>query len=175
MIWDSRKRRLSMVTLGILLGALGLIYFGAPVGIQADVATLPAPAAAGVDAEASAEVVSETLIKSTKTWDGNLLPDYPEEQPEITVLRITIPAGVELPVHKHPFINVGVLLEGALTVYTEENEVLHLEAGDPIIELVDKWHFGVNHGDEDAVIVVVYVGVVGEPITVPKENEESGY
>ncbi len=56
----------------------------------------------------------ETLAQSTKQWDGNLLPHYPTSSPEITVLRITIPAGVTLPLHTHPVINAGVILQGKL-------------------------------------------------------------
>lgn len=33
----------------------------------------------------------ETLSRTGSSWDGNLLPDYPEGNPEITILRITIP------------------------------------------------------------------------------------
>jgi hypothetical protein len=37
--------------------------------------------------------VVKELVKATQSWDGNLLPAFPQGQPEITLLRITIPAG----------------------------------------------------------------------------------
>ncbi len=113
-------------------------------------------------------VQSTVLAKSGSSWDGRTLPDYPKGKPEITILRIKIPAGVELPMHKHPVINAGVLLSGELTVVTEDNRVLHLKAGESIVEVVNTWHYGKNEGDTEADIIVAYVGATGVPITVNK-------
>ena len=111
-------------------------------------------------------VTVETLAKSTMSWDGSALPDYPKGKPEITILRIKIPAGAKLEMHKHPVINAGIMLAGELTVITEKNETLHLKAGDSIIEVVDKWHFGKNEGSKTAEIIVFYAGTVNQPITI---------
>ena len=110
----------------------------------------------------------DTLAKSGSSWDGNKLPVYATGAPEITILRIKILPGGQLPVHEHPIINAGVLLSGELTVLTEKNETLHLKAGEPIVEVVDKWHYGKNEGNETAEIIVFYAGIVGQPITVRK-------
>ena len=110
----------------------------------------------------------EVLAKSTQSWDGSPLPHYPDGTPEVTILRITIPAGARLPLHEHPVINAGVLLSGELTVVTEDNKTLQLKAGDPIIEVVNRWHSGSNEGDKPAEILVFYAGVAGSPITVKK-------
>lgn len=106
------------------------------------------------------------LAKSTKTWDGEALPLYSAGQPEVTILRIKIPAGAQLEMHYHPVINSGVLLSGELTVITEDNKILHLKAGDSIVELVNKKHYGKNEGTETAEIIVFYAGEVNKPITV---------
>jgi quercetin dioxygenase-like cupin family protein len=108
----------------------------------------------------------ETLAKSSVSWDGQILPGYPKGKPEITILRIKIPAGAILEMHKHPVINAGIMLAGELTVITEKNETLHLKAGDSIIEVVDKWHFGKNEGSKTAEIIVFYAGTVNQPITI---------
>jgi quercetin dioxygenase-like cupin family protein len=113
---------------------------------------------------------SETLASSTTSWNGAALPAYPEGEPEITILRVTIPPHASLPWHKHPFINAGVLLSGELTVETEEDKVLRLNAGDPIVELVNTWHHGINTGDVPAEIIVFYAGVKDMPVTVGKEQ-----
>ena len=65
-------------------------------------------------------------------------------------------------------INTGVLLEGTLAVETEEGKNLVLQAGDPIIEVVDHWHRGTNVGKDPAEIIVFYAGTVGTPNTVKK-------
>lgn len=113
--------------------------------------------------------VAEQLVKSTNSWNGDPLPAYPETAPEITMLRITIPPGSQLPMHSHPVINVGYLVSGKLVVHTEDGETLHLAAGDPIVELVNKPHYGSNPGSEPAVIVVFYAGTAGTPVTVIEE------
>ncbi|MCG6860415.1 MAG: cupin domain-containing protein [Chromatiaceae bacterium] len=112
----------------------------------------------------------DVLVKSTTSWDGEELPGYATGKPEVTILRILVPPKTRLPLHEHPVINAGVLLKGELTVETEEKKTLHLKAGDAIVEVVDKWHYGRNDGDEPAEIIVFYAGVQGGPITV-KEHK----
>lgn len=108
------------------------------------------------------------LAKTGSSWDGADLPAYPEGKPEITILRIRISPGAQLPLHGHPVINAGVLVKGELTVMTADNKVLHLKAGDPIVEVVNTWHFGKNEGDGPAEIIVFYAGGQGKQITVTK-------
>ena len=75
-----------------------------------------------------------------------------------------------MPLHKHPEINAGVVLKGELTVISETNDTLYLKPGDPIVELVNTWHFGRNDGTEPVEIIVFYAGIKGVPITVKKIN-----
>lgn len=108
----------------------------------------------------------EVLAKSGLSWDGSPLPEYATGAPEITILRIKIPPGAQLPLHTHPVINAGVLLSGKLTVFSEDNKILHLKAGQSIVEVVNKWHYGKNEGKETAEIIVFYAGTPDKPITV---------
>ena len=112
----------------------------------------------------------EVLEKTTVSWDGDSLPVYPQGQPEITILKITIAPGQQLPVHKHPYINAGVLVRGQLTVVTDKGKTRHLKAGQALAELVDKWHYGKNDGAEPAEIIVFYAGIKGQPITIIKDD-----
>ncbi len=116
------------------------------------------------------DVVVDVLSKTSSSWDGKALPDYPTGKPEITILRIKIPAGVQLPLHRHPVINAGVLLSGELTVVTEDNKILYLKAGDSIVEVVNKWHYGKNEGNKPAEIIVFYAGILDKPITVKRKS-----
>ena len=118
------------------------------------------------------DIRSIQLVKSTVSWDGQPLPAYKSGAPEITILRITIPPGHTLPMHTHPVINAGVLLKGKLTVITDKGQILHLNPYDPIVEVVDTWHYGKNEGDEPAEIIVFYAGEKGEPITIKKPKRE---
>lgn len=110
----------------------------------------------------------EVLAKTGLSWDGETLPEYPEGAPEVTILRITIPQGAQLPLHEHPVINAGVLLRGELTVVTEDNETLYLKAGDAIVEVVNTWHYGKNEGSEPAEIIVFYAGIQDMPVTIQR-------
>ncbi|WP_437949090.1 cupin domain-containing protein [Sorangium sp. So ce296] len=110
----------------------------------------------------------EVVAKGGASWDGAALPAYPATAPEVTVVRVTIPPHSALPVHKHPSINAAYMISGAITIVAESGKELKVRAGDGFLELVDSWHHGRNDGDEPAVIVVVYVGSPGAPLTVEK-------
>jgi quercetin dioxygenase-like cupin family protein len=116
-----------------------------------------------------ASISVEEIVRSSKSWDGKLLVAYPQGQPEITILRISIPAGARLETHSHPVINAGVLMSGQLMVKTTDGQVLRLKAGDPIVEVVNTFHFGINDGTVPAEIIVFYAGIVGQAITVSKQ------
>jgi quercetin dioxygenase-like cupin family protein len=116
--------------------------------------------------QANSAVEVAVLAKSTKSWDGEALPAYPAGQPEVSILRYTIPPRTRLALHKHEVINAGILLKGNLTVVAEDDRVLELKAGETIIELVGKWHYGVNRTDEPAEILVFYAGTEGKLNTI---------
>ena len=118
----------------------------------------------GQNDEKPALAVKE-LVKTGKSWNGESLPAYPHGQPEITILRIVIPAGTRLATHSHPVMNAGVLVSGQLTVVTADGKTLRLKAGDPIVEVVNTMHHGLNEGDIPAEIIVFYAGTTGSPIT----------
>ena len=86
------------------------------------------------------EIQVTTLAKTTESWNGAKLPKYLDGTPEITVLKIIIPPKTNLPMHKHPEANAGVVLKGELTVISETKDTLRLKAGEPIVELVNTWH-----------------------------------
>lgn len=122
-------------------------------------------------AQEAPAIETEVLAKASLSWDGSDLPDFPKGDAEVTILRIIIPPGAQLPLHTHPVINAGVLLSGELTVVTEDNRTHNLKAGESIVEVVNKWHYGRNEGTQTAEILVFYAGVADKPITVKKENQ----
>jgi quercetin dioxygenase-like cupin family protein len=119
--------------------------------------------------ESSVEILMEKLVESTQSWNGDTLPAYPKGQPKVTIIKVTIPPNAKLELHEHLVINAGVLIKGELTVVDEHGNKLQLKAGDPIIELVNTFHYGINEGSETAEIIVVYAGDVNTPITKIKE------
>jgi len=119
---------------------------------------------------ASAAIHVETVARGTQSWNGAPLPPYPSGDPEITILRITIPPGARLDRHCHPVINAGFLVRGELTVETDAGQRLSLHAGEGLIEVVNTCHFGINEGNAPAEIIVFYAGTTGMPLTVKAER-----
>ncbi|NCB01953.1 MAG: cupin domain-containing protein [Spirochaetia bacterium] len=111
----------------------------------------------------------ETLAVTSQSWDGSPIGWYPYGCPQVTVLRITVPSGVKLALHKHPIPLVAYMISGELSVETEAGKKAVFQSGDPIIEVIDTWHFGSSTGEEDAVLVAFYMGVTRLPNTIEKE------
>ena len=112
------------------------------------------------------EIQVEKLAETSKSWNGDDLPSYPEGKPKITVLKIIIPPKTKLHKHYHPVINSGIVLKGVLKVVDINNNVLILKEGDVIVELVNKIHSGINEGKKPVEIVVFYAGTEDLPITI---------
>ena len=106
------------------------------------------------------------LANSSKEWDGRILPPYPSGQPQVKVLRITIPAGVRLPLHWHPVINAAVILKGALSLELADGSRRTFGEGEALVEVVNTIHTGQALGDDPVELVVFYAGVQGSPTTV---------
>lgn len=110
----------------------------------------------------------EILMKTSSSWDGSPLPYYPSGAPQLTILKVVIPPGKVVAMHKHPMINAGVLLSGELIVISDDGSKLRLSAGEAIVEVVDTWHFGRNDGVDPAVMLVFYAGVEGQQMSIKK-------
>lgn len=109
----------------------------------------------------------KVLAGGSQAWDGSQLPDYPDGEPEISIMRITIPAGDRLEMHVHPVINAGMVISGTLTVISASGDEHEFKAGDAIIEMVGKPHYGENRGDEPVDIVMFYASTPGTPLSLP--------
>jgi len=126
----------------------------------------------GKEKPASGNPVSELVAESYLSWNGDSLPAYPEGKPKITIVKVTIPPHSTLPNHYHPVINAGVLLSGELTVVDVKGNVLEMKAGDPIIEVVNTIHHGINKGDVPAEILVFYAGAEETEIVVKESIQK---
>jgi quercetin dioxygenase-like cupin family protein len=108
-------------------------------------------------------IQTETLIQTTSAWDGMPYKTYPGGQPQITVLKVTIPPHTVMKWHSHPIPNAGYILAGDLTIEKEDGTKRHFVAGQAITETVDSVHRGLT-GSEPAVLIVFYSGVVWKPL-----------
>jgi quercetin dioxygenase-like cupin family protein len=109
-------------------------------------------------------IQTETLIQTTSAWDGMPYKTYPGGQPQITVLRVTIPPHTVMKWHSHPIPNAGYILVGDLTIEKKDGTRRHFVAGQAITETVDSVHRGLT-GSEPAVVIVFYAGAVGKSLS----------
>jgi quercetin dioxygenase-like cupin family protein len=56
------------------------------------------------------------LVKAITSWNDIRYERYPAGQPELTTVRMTIPANAKLHRHKHPMPNTAYLVSGQLTI-----------------------------------------------------------
>ncbi|MBR5332851.1 MAG: cupin domain-containing protein [Muribaculaceae bacterium] len=113
------------------------------------------------------EVVSTELLRTTQSWNGEDLPDYPQGKPELVAVKYVIPAGQKLGWHHHDAMNHGVLVQGELTIIGLDGQTKTMRAGEVVVEMVDSIHHGENRGTEPVVLYMFYVSQKGLPLSVP--------
>ena len=115
------------------------------------------------------QIKVEQVLQTTQSWDGSPYTSYPTGQPQVTVLRITIPPNTALHWHRHPIISVGYVLSGHLTLEKRDTgERTILRAGQAVAETVQTTHRGFTT-DEPVELIVFYAGQVGVPLTINDE------
>ena len=113
----------------------------------------------------SPRVTSDTVLRATASWDGVRYERYPSGQPELTVLKITIPPHTELSWHQHVMPSVAYVLSGEITVQmASDGRTRHAITGDALPEVVGESHRGCT-GDHPAVLIVFYAGTLGVPLS----------
>ena len=107
------------------------------------------------------------LARTSQSWDGAELPDYPVGRPELVVRRLVFPRGGKLAWHHHPVMNYGIVQQGELTVIGLDGKEKTFRAGEALVEMVGTIHHGENRGDKTVVLDMFYVSQPGTPISVP--------
>ena len=115
----------------------------------------------------STEVVSTELLRTTQSWNGENLPDYPHGKPELVAVKYVIPAGQKLGWHHHEAMNHGVLMQGELTIIGLDGQTKTMHAGEVVVEMVNSIHHGENRGTEPVVLYMFYISQKGLPLSVP--------
>lgn len=134
---------------------------------------------AAVSFAAQAQTVAtarrETLLQADHSWNGAAYAHYPPGRPQLTTIKITIPAHTALPWHYHPVPNAGYVLSGELTVedrQTGKKQTFH--AGQAFAETVDDVHRGVA-GNTPTTLLITYAGAPGVPTSIPAKGEKPEY
>ena len=106
----------------------------------------------------------ETLIQSTSAWDATPYRRYPDGQPLISVLRISLAPHTVLDWHSHPMPNAAYVLSGELTVERTDGLRKRFVAGQALTETVNRVHRGLT-GETPVVLAVFYAGAPGLPLS----------
>ncbi|MBV1835774.1 cupin domain-containing protein [Acetobacter estunensis] len=132
-------------------------------------------AAGTLHAQNVATAHKDVLLQSDHSWNGVAYKPYSSGQPQLTMIRLTIPAHTALPWHTHPCPNAGYVLEGQLTITDRESGKQHtFHKGEAFAESVDDIHRG-QSGDTQTVLLLTYAGEVGQPTSVPVKGEKPEY
>ena len=124
-------------------------------------------ASAGAEELVYSKAVKSVEIFRTSTTAAGQPMVYPKaDQPEVTMLRVTIPPGQETGWHKHPYPGYAYALAGRLVVETEDGKANEFGPGQGFAEVVNLLHNGKNNGAETVELVAVFTGEKGKAFTV---------
>lgn len=114
----------------------------------------------------ASEVESKELLRTSQSWNGDELPDYPQGKPELVAVKYIIPPGQKLGWHHHVAMNHGVLVQGEITIIGLDGKVEVVREGDVVVEMVDAIHHGENRGSEPAILYMFYISQKDWPLSV---------
>ena len=124
----------------------------APAALAAVILGVSAPGNVGVAPE-NKQV--EQLIRAATTTSGDLL-EVPDGPLELLVSKYHIGSRAALPVHKHPYPRFGYVLSGSLMVTNSESHHAKVfNAGQVIVEDVDRWHEARNLQAQPVELLVI--------------------
>jgi quercetin dioxygenase-like cupin family protein/uncharacterized damage-inducible protein DinB len=95
--------------------------------------------------------------------------DIPGSSQEAALFLLELPPGGEAPVHKHPGIGVGYVLEGVYESQYEGEELKRFTAGDAIYDLAETPHQIARNGSdcEPLRFIMTFVVEKGGPTSLP--------
>ena len=111
-------------------------------------------------------VQTTELIRTSQSWDGAELPDYLTGRPEVVAIKYEIPAGQKLGWHHHPVMNLGILVQGELTIVSLDGKEKVVHEGEAVVEMVGTIHHGENRGTKPVVLYMYYLSQPGLPLSV---------
>ena len=116
-------------------------------------------------AEEKIEVIP--IIQTSKGLSGKNFY-YQEGKPELRLLKVRIPAGIETPIHTHPAPMLIHVTRGRLK-HVRGKEINFFKAGDAFVESNNGGaHYVKNIGKKPAILHVGVVSVVGMPTAINK-------
>jgi len=112
------------------------------------------------------QVKTTELIRTSRSWDGAALPDYLQGRPELVAMKYEFPAGEKLELHHHPVMNFGILVQGELTIVSEDGSEKVVHEGEAVVEIVGTVHHGENRSTKPVILYMFYLSQPGIPLSV---------
>ena len=106
------------------------------------------------------------LIRTSESWDGAMLPDFPVGKPELRVIRLDFPVGAKTGWHHHTVVNYGIVQQGDLTIVCQDGSERTFHEGEPLVEVIGTIHRGENRGKKQVILNMFYFSAPGAEITV---------
>ena len=117
----------------------------------------------------------DILLQADHSWNGMPYTRYAGGTPQLTVIKLFIPAKTALPWHTHPMPNAGYVVSGELTIQDRQTgKSQTFRAGQAFAESVDDIHRGVS-GDTGTTLIITYAGSPGVPTSIPAKGEKAEY
>ena len=113
------------------------------------------------------------LIRTSESWDGAQLPDFPQGKPELRVLRLDFPVGAITGWHHHPVINYGIVQQGELTIVCQDGSEKTFHEGEALVEVIGTIHRGENRGSIPDILNMFYFSSPGAEITIQHQELEN--
>ncbi|MBQ9431727.1 MAG: cupin domain-containing protein [Kiritimatiellae bacterium] len=165
----AQKEREKKVSGGNILPLLSATLLVLLVGCASPCKTSPFAKYDGAD-----KVATYELMRTSQSWDGAALPDYPVGRPELVVRRYVFPSGSKLGWHHHPVMNYGIVQQGELTIIGLDGTETTIHTGEPVVEMVGTIHHGENRGDETVILDMFYISQKGTEIAVQHPEIKKG-
>ena len=135
-------------------------------GILAALGVMAAAAASADDMNSRAAKVVPLLETSVDSLGKPIR--FPQQNPEISMSQIELPAGGATGWHTHPVPALGYVIEGTLTVEYEGGRSVEVTRGQGFAEAVGVVHQGRNLGTAPVKLVAVFLGERGKQVTVKR-------
>jgi quercetin dioxygenase-like cupin family protein len=115
------------------------------------------------------KIKAEVLTQGSLSWDGSGF-NYPVGKPDISIVTITVPNGIEISEHCHPMPLAAYVVRGAITVTTSSGEKRTFQQGEAFVEVMNTWHKGSGVAEETE-LIVFYAGQERLPLSVKRNGD----
>ena len=112
------------------------------------------------------------LIRTSQSWDGAILPDFPQGRPELRVIRLDFPIGAKTGWHHHTVVNYGIVQQGELTIVCQDGSEKTFYEGEALVEVIGTIHRGENRGRKPVILNMFYFSSPDQEITIQHPEME---